>query len=127
MRYTPRGSGRFDVKLHLLPLWRAFRYRNLWQLPWRVKRPFALRLRHLRSAPEPVRPIWRATDTTVFLTLPFLPLQFVRSLTVPRNRSFRPARAARTDAFEKRVLGRTLSLQPPALPAGNLYVYTPRP
>src|SRR3954452_540583 len=122
MRYRPRGSGRFDVKLHFLPLWRALRERNRWELPFFAKRPFALRWRHLRSAPDPVRPIWRATEMTVFLTLPFLPLQFVRSLTLPCSRSFRPARAARTDFLAKRVFGRTLSLQPPALPAGNLYV-----
>src|SRR3954466_4543563 len=124
----PRGSGRFDVKLHFLPLCLALTYRNLWQLPVRAKRPFAFRFLHLRP-PWPVRPICRATEMTVFLTLPFLPLQFVRSDTLPLSRSLRPPRvAARTDLVEKRVFGRTLSRHPPPpAPFANLYVYTPRP
>src|SRR4051812_29017757 len=97
-------------------------YRNLWQLPARAKRPFAFRFLHLRP-PWPVRPICWATEMTVFLTFPFLPLQFVRSDTLPRSRSLCPPRvAARTDFFEKRVFGRTLSWQPLVAWFENLYV-----
>src|SRR3954452_2921391 len=90
---------------------------NLWHEPRFVKRPFAFRFWHFR-------PVWRPTEILTRLILFFLPLQ-PRSVTFPPIRNLRPA--ARSEAFEKRVLGFTRSTHFLPAPPANLYVYTPRP
>src|SRR3954471_2751770 len=101
---------------------------NLWHEPRFVKRPFGFRFWHLR-------PVCRPTETFTRLIRFFFPLQ-PRSVTLPPIRSLRlpcPRAAERSAGFEKRVLGffRSTHLPPPPPlglpPAGNLYVYTPRP